>query len=93
MSELRPARVHALRLAGDDGVEVHGDHGDAGHEVRAQDDRELDQAPHTPVEDLLRRMLRPLEILEDGDGQLRRDVIVDLQGDEGGVWCHTEISL
>ena len=58
-------------------------HGNAAHEILADDVGELQQTLDTAVEDLLVRRLGSLDELQDGDGQLRGHVVVDLQGDKG----------
>ena len=57
-------------------------HGNAAHEILADDVGELQQTLDTAVEDLLVRRLGSLDELQDGDGQLRGHVVVDLKGDK-----------
>ena len=57
-------------------------HGNAAHEILSDDVGELEQALDTPVQNLLIWSLRSLDELQNGNGQLSRHIIVDLQGDE-----------
>ena len=57
-------------------------HGNAAHEILADDVGELQQTLDTAVQDLLVRRLGSLDELQNGDGQLRGHVVVDLQGDK-----------
>ena len=80
--QLRHDRVDSRRDPGHRLVQIDLDHGDGGEEVGPDDERELGQGLDAAVEDLLGRALRPLDVLQDGHGQLHRDVVVDLEGDE-----------
>ena len=57
-------------------------HGNATHEILSDDVGELQQTLDTTVQNLLVRRLGSLDELQNGNGQLRRHVVVDFQGDK-----------